>query len=170
MGQSKTVNCRVCGTEIAKSAKSCPKCGAKNKKPIYKKWYFWLLVLIIAMLVIGSFGGDDTNTEGVEYVVADIKAMADELESNALKAEETYGDAYLEITGVLEGIDSDGSYITVTHHQDAYGLDSIQCFVKDDAQLDVISAMSVGDIVTVKGQISNVGELLGYTMDIHEIY
>lgn len=170
MGKSKTVNCRVCGTEIAKSAKSCPQCGAKNKKPIYKKWYFGLLVLIIAMLAIGSSGSDDTDAEVVEYVVTDIKTMADELENNALSAEETYSDAYLEITGVLEGVDSDGSYITVTHYQDQYGFDSIQCFVKDDAQLDVIKGMSVGDTVTVKGQISNIGELLGYTMDIHEVY
>ncbi|MBR5534388.1 MAG: hypothetical protein IKU62_06045 [Ruminiclostridium sp.] len=170
MGKSKTMNCRVCGTEIAKSAKSCPQCGAKNKKPIYKKWYFWLLVLIIAMIAISSSGGDSADTEPVEYVVTDIKTMADELENNALNAEDTYSDAYLEITGVLNSVDSDGSYITVTHYQDAYGFDSIQCFVKDDTQLDVIKTKSVGDTVTVKGQISNIGELLGYTMDIHEIF
>ena len=35
---SKMKNCKACGAEIATSAKSCPKCGAKNKKPFYKKW------------------------------------------------------------------------------------------------------------------------------------
>ena len=34
---SKMKNCKVCGAEIATSAKSCPKCGAKNKKSIWKQ-------------------------------------------------------------------------------------------------------------------------------------
>jgi len=34
---SKMIKCKSCSQEIASSAKSCPGCGAKNKKPIYKK-------------------------------------------------------------------------------------------------------------------------------------
>ena len=33
--KSKTTICKHCGAEIATSAKACPKCGGKNKKPIY---------------------------------------------------------------------------------------------------------------------------------------
>ena len=33
----KMKKCKACGAEIASSAAVCPKCGAKNKKPIYKK-------------------------------------------------------------------------------------------------------------------------------------
>ena len=32
MARDKLVRCRVCGSEIAKSAKKCPQCGAKQKK------------------------------------------------------------------------------------------------------------------------------------------
>ena len=39
--------CKACGAEIAKNAKACPHCGSPNKKPIYKKWWFWLIVLFI---------------------------------------------------------------------------------------------------------------------------
>ena len=43
----KTKTCDVCGAEIAASAKTCPSCGGKNKKPVYKKWWFWGLVLVV---------------------------------------------------------------------------------------------------------------------------
>lgn len=28
-------------------AKSCPKCGAPHKKPLYTKWWFWLVIIVI---------------------------------------------------------------------------------------------------------------------------
>ena len=62
---SKMINCKTCDAEIAVSAKVCPKCGAKNKKPIYKRVWVWFLVAIILIAVISSTGGDsnvDTNT------------------------------------------------------------------------------------------------------------
>ena len=34
--REKLTTCKSCGEEIAKSAKTCPKCGGKNKKPIFK--------------------------------------------------------------------------------------------------------------------------------------
>lgn len=37
--------CKVCGTQVAKNAKRCPKCGAKMPKPIYKKWWFWVIIV-----------------------------------------------------------------------------------------------------------------------------
>ncbi len=60
--QSKLITCKHCGTEIAASAKVCPKCGGKNKKPIYKKWWFWL---IIVLFIIGaaSEGKIEKNSE-----------------------------------------------------------------------------------------------------------
>lgn len=55
MAKSKLTTCKACGAEIAKSAKSCPHCGAKNKKPIYKKWWFWVIILILVN-TIGNSG------------------------------------------------------------------------------------------------------------------
>jgi hypothetical protein len=40
------INCKVCGKEIARSAKVCPHCGKKNKQPV------WKIVLIVAVVVI----------------------------------------------------------------------------------------------------------------------
>lgn len=73
--KKKLTTCKACGEEIAKSAKSCPKCGAKNKKPIFKKWWFWLIVVII----IGSVasGGSDTEAEPVTPSPAAVETEAD---------------------------------------------------------------------------------------------
>lgn len=59
---AKMVKCKSCGNEIAANAESCPGCGAKNGKPILKKWWFWLLVVIVVIALIGSVGGGDEPT------------------------------------------------------------------------------------------------------------
>lgn len=58
---SKLTECKACGTEIAKSAKACPHCGAKSKKPIFKRWWFWV---IVAAALIGATGGEDETNAG----------------------------------------------------------------------------------------------------------
>ena len=61
---SKMINCKTCNAESATSAKVCPKCGAKNKKPSYKRVWIWFLVAIVLIAVISGTGGDsnvDTN-------------------------------------------------------------------------------------------------------------
>lgn len=59
---NKMTKCKSCGNDLASSAKSCPNCGAKNKKPIFKKWWFWLIIVIVLIGIIGASGsGDDTG-------------------------------------------------------------------------------------------------------------
>lgn len=53
------ITCPTCGEEIAKSAKVCPKCGAKMKKPWYKKWWVWVIIVI----VIGAIGGSGSKNK-----------------------------------------------------------------------------------------------------------
>ena len=60
---SKLVKCKTCGAEIAKNAKTCPGCGAKNKKPFYKKWWFWAVVVIICVALAGGGSDDTTDTD-----------------------------------------------------------------------------------------------------------
>jgi len=56
----KLIACKACGKEISSSAKTCPHCGAKNTKPIYKKWWFWT---IIAVIFFGIVGGGNSQSE-----------------------------------------------------------------------------------------------------------
>ena len=61
---NKMVGCKTCGAEIAENAKSCPSCGAKNKKPIFKKWWFWTIIVVILLIAIGSGGSDEPQKIG----------------------------------------------------------------------------------------------------------
>lgn len=58
--KSKMVICRNCNNPISAKAKICPSCGAKNKKPFYKKVWFIILAIIVAIGVIASIssGGE----------------------------------------------------------------------------------------------------------------
>ncbi|GAA0117208.1 Ltp family lipoprotein [Clostridium senegalense] len=53
----KMIQCKDCSKEISSSAKFCPSCGAKNKKPFYKKVWFWLF----AVIIIGIMGNAVSN-------------------------------------------------------------------------------------------------------------
>ena len=60
---SKMKQCKACSKEIATNAKSCPGCGAKNKKPIYKRVWFWVVAVII---VAGATSTDDSKETNIE--------------------------------------------------------------------------------------------------------
>ena len=50
--------CGSCGKPMAKNAKTCPNCGAKNKKPIYKRVWFWLLIIVAFFIIVGAISSD----------------------------------------------------------------------------------------------------------------
>ena len=95
---SKMIQCKVCNEEIAVGAKVCPKCGAKNKKPFYKKWWVWLIAIIVIVAIAG--GGSDEETkdpqttkssssaseEASAYAVGDL-LTTDKFEIKVTKAE-----------------------------------------------------------------------------------
>lgn len=53
---SKMMKCKTCGADIAKSAKVCPKCGAKNKNNT-------LLVISIVLIVIAIIGASASGSK-----------------------------------------------------------------------------------------------------------
>lgn len=56
-------NCKACGAEIAKSAKVCPKCGAKQKK----HRFLWIVLAVVVLLgILGAIGGGDSKPTLVE--------------------------------------------------------------------------------------------------------
>ena len=57
--QPKMITCKNCGKEIPENLKLCPSCGAKNKKPFFQRWWFWL---IVDVLVLGIAGGSQSNS------------------------------------------------------------------------------------------------------------
>lgn len=188
--KKKTQFCKNCGKEISSEAVMCPGCGtatkSKTKKPIHKKWWFWVIIGVVAIGIIGSSSGDeDTNTgtsstenkvtksvpvqEEIVYTAYDVSELVDDLENNALGAEKKYDGQYVELRGKLSTIDSDGSYISLNPTNNEFNFINVQCYTKNDDQINQIAQMSKGDIITVRGKITDVGEILGYQLDIDSI-
>lgn len=178
---SKMKNCKSCNAEIAASAKTCPHCGAKNKKPFYLRPWFIVLVLLVILGIVFSGGSDesapvensDTASGGqeqvIEYTPYEVDQLMDDLDSNAMKAAELYDDQYVELTGELSVIDSSGSYIDITPIYDEFAIMGVQCYLQNEEQKQEVMELSIGDTVVVKGKITDVGEIMGYSLDIESI-
>ncbi len=95
--------------------------------------------------------------------------MKKDLEDNALKASENYKNKYVEITGNIGNIDSSGKYISLDGLEEDFDLTSILCYIKNDDQKKVVADTTKGQSVTVKGKVTDVGEIMGYSIDIDEI-
>ena len=101
----------------------------------------------------------------IEYTAYSVDEMMDDLKNNALTA----SGKYVEITGTLDVIDSNGDYIAVFPEHDEWAIIGVHCSIKNDKHLDKVKEMSIGEKITVKGKITDVGEVLGYTLSIDEI-
>lgn len=53
------IYCKYCGKTISKTAKTCPHCGGRFKKPVYKRWWFIVIVIIVVLGILGNLGGND---------------------------------------------------------------------------------------------------------------
>ena len=106
---AKMKKCATCGADIASSAKACPKCGAKNKKPFYKNPLLLVVVLVIAVVAFNSLryplsgcgtitvskstaplestGTTEYEDESIETTSKDILA---DYEKNSITTKETY--------------------------------------------------------------------------------
>lgn len=186
MAKDKMTTCKHCGQEIAASAKVCPHCGGKNKPPIYKRWWFIAIIVIIVLAAIGGSGSSDSSGStsstatsktavsssssevAIEYTAYTVTELSEDLDSNALKAADKYKGQYVELTGRLSVIDSNGKYISIVDNTDEWAITGVQCYIKNDEQKQVVMDMSIGDEIVVKGKITDVGEVLGYFLDMTE--
>ena len=111
---NKMMNCKTCGTPIAKSAKKCPSCGAKNKKsPIGK--IIILILLVLAIVLGGAYAVKVKNVNasdavltvnGTEYTWTEYQDLYHEyyLNGKSIEFGEEFVPANAEITGKITKI------------------------------------------------------------------
>lgn len=159
----------------------------KPKKKFYKRWWFWLIVVIVVFGVAGTADSDDREetvvqesnssepsnqveeAKPVEYMSVNANDMITMLDENPVVAADTYKDKYLEITGRLGSIDSSGDYISLRRFDDELTFTTIMCYIQNDEQLEAVRTLKSDDTVTVRGKCTDVGEVLGYSLDIDSI-
>lgn len=174
---AKMIKCKSCGKEISESAKVCPGCGAKNKKPFYKTVWFWAIVVILLIAIAGGGSGENENESGnvqkeqkeIEYLKVDYDELEDARDNNPAAAKDTYKGKYVEVTGRLGVIDSDLKYISLYSLTDEFDFTGIHCTIKNSATRNIVKTLQKDQTITVKGKLTDVGEVLGYYLDITEI-
>lgn len=139
------------------------------------------LAIVVLFIVFGNNSTDETNKDNntstsekstttvKEYTKVDVDELEDALSNNAAAAKDTYKGKYLEITGKLGTIDSDLKYIGLDSMTNEWDLTGIHCTIKNEETRNVVKTLTSGQTIIVKGKIKDVGEVLGYYLDIDEI-
>ena len=174
-----TKQCKKCKAPINIKAKKCPYCGSSQGMPV------WLIVIIVivAMSIIsntitdyeeptnGTSNGTSSNQqpEEIKYIKVSKDDLDEALENNAASAKEKYNKKYVEITGKLGTIDSDLKYISLESTTKEFDFNGVFCRIKNSEQKEIVKTLSSDQEITIRGKITDVGEVLGYYLDIIEI-
>jgi len=137
---------------------------------ILKKIFIGFLVIIAAFFVIDFLLSDPNYVpvEEREYAEITVDQLYEELSDNPLKAKDTYTDAYVAVKGRMRVIDSDGEDVSI-YPIEYDSLDGILCTLSSDEQREAVKAHSKGDIVTVKGKITEVDDIFPYKISVDSI-
>ena len=127
------------------------------------------LILVGIISAVSGNGEDKAKTgnnsktevkEEVAYTVIDMNTLMNDLESNPANAKNKYEDQYFEVTGYVDVIDSDGKYFSIRNDNE-YSIIGLQVSV-DKEDKDFINNLQIGQQITVKVKITDIGEVLGY--------
>ena len=186
----KLVKCKACDKEIAKGVKKCPSCGKDQRNFFQKHKIITGIGVLVIISALSQLGGEDasptnstdkkaaattqsenasvTDAPIIEPLVLTTDDLFDALDKNALKASKTYKEQYVELTGKLTTIDSSGDYFSIGSLTEEFSFASILCNISKE-HLDAVMEFEEGQEVTVTGTISDVGEVLGYTVKVESI-
>ena len=175
---SKMTKCKSCGADIASSAKRCPSCGAKNKKPIYKRVWFWILVVVLLIAVVGFIASKvnpsdsieiETTAEADSNVYVKKSSTKKSLKTNKIISEfydntvlfkKNYNEQVVEWEGTITGIaETDDENKDVIVYMDK-GVDTylieyiVSATIKNDKDKEKILSYKTGDKIKIKGIMS----------------
>ena len=161
--------------EVPKNDKAqakADKAYAKASRPWFKKKRFWILGILALSIAAQSTGGGGStgSNEASEEVVVTVPAvkvtaeqLLSELDNNALSAKNNWDNKKVIITGTLNNIDASGDYFSLRGNNE-FSFINVQVYI-DDSFIDTVSAFKKGQTVTVTGEITDVGEIMGYSVD-----
>lgn len=143
-----------------------------------------MLLCVFGVFALGSGESSSTSEAGnqsteatsetateVVYEAVDLQTMFDALDENAMKAENAYQKKAIEFSCQIATFDSDGSYISVEPvGAGEWNFTTAMCYIKNDTQKEYLMEKNVGDTITIKGKVKSIGEIMGYSIDIDEVY
>ena len=151
-----------------------------QQKPQKKKthpftWFVLIMFILSCMAYIGKIDRESKERKAaandeITFEPCTVDQMLSDLDENAITAKEKYNNKYIEVTGRLGVIDSNGKYICIySQNPKLIDIIGVQCYIKDTEQKQTIKGMKIDDIVTIRVKITDVGEVIGYSADILQI-
>ncbi len=149
----------------------------------------FILLAIVISVASGGGGGDDTVTAdngssdsadapaadapeepapAEPAIVVSAQEMISVLEANALNAKNTYEGKRVTVSGFVGSIDASGDYFSLDPEPDAFILTGVQVQTSEEF-LNQIASFTEGQAVTVTGTVTNVGEVMGYSLEAETI-
>lgn len=119
---AKMTNCKACGAEISKSAKTCPHCGHKNKRGPFKILLGLIIILFGLSILIGGIaallGGDSSSSSssGENFIQAANNKNASTKLETVSEPEIVVGDfGTKSVNGSMKNISGETlSYVQIT--------------------------------------------------------
>ncbi len=135
-----------------------------------KKILSAILIIVVVFFIVDFLLSDPSYVpeDEREYTEVTVDQLYEELSDNALKAKDTYTDAYVSVRGKLRVIDSDGESVTI-YPIEYDSLDGIQCILSNDEQREAVKEHTKGDVITVKGKITEVDDTFPYKINVDSI-
>lgn len=148
--------CKNCGAQVDDKAIICVNCGQpikKPKKPITKKWWFWVLIAFAALFLIVVASGPSSDDPSVsDPMKISPTDLIEAYQQNEVAADEKYKDKTVEISGSIKSIGTDvlgDVYITLDCGE---LFQSIQCYFKSGAETDKVNFLVKGQNITIVGK------------------
>ena len=185
------------GSVDPKAQAKADKAYQKATRPWFKKKRFIALGAIALLVVFNSVtggGGSESGTAdtpaaaesapaaaesapaaaesapaAVEDAAIEVTAqkLIEDLEANALNAANTYEGKRVIITGKVGSIDASGDYFSLEGTDD-FSFTFVQIYINED-QVATVSGYTKGQEVAVTGTVTNVGEIMGYSIDAESL-
>lgn len=139
---------------------------------------YCITIVVLALFAIGFAASDESEENAVvseeiptEFLKADVVDMLSELNQNEMRAQKMYSDQWMEITGVLGAMDSEGEYFSLDAPY-TLGLLSVNCKIPESKReliTNKLVDMEKGDKIVVKGKITDMGEIMGYDLTVVDV-
>ena len=180
--------CKKCGKQMEENWSVCPECGEpvkesniinvsdngrnkKAKKPIFKKWWFWVAIIVLGSMLM--FGGEDdreTNDTNSDIKTESTETADDKTESTE-KTNTEKSDAVEKYKWIAQNADpefeiSEKSINFIKEHSNFFpGNENIQGAISDFVDEEITyahlakSMSKYGDkLITVYGEVVDINE------------
>lgn len=142
-----------------------------------KKYFYSVIVMCI--FAIGFAASDDSDTETVskeemptEMEDVTVGEMTKVLKENEMRAQKKYAGKWFQITGYLGNMDSEGEYFSMESNSARVFSTDVRCIIPSDLREDItdkLANMNKGDKIMVKGKVTDMGEIMGYSVSIVDV-